>query len=242
MNLHITDFYFPQTEEECIRIQNGLAEKTVLKDAVPPERIKLIAGVDIAYWKDNGGAEYGVCCISVTDRATLREVEQVSAYGKINFPYIHGCLAFRELPLVLSAAEKLKHEPDVFVFDGNGVLHPRKAGLATHASFYLDKPTFGIAKTYYKINGVSFTMPPESAGNFTQIIINGEVLGIALRTRTAVKPVFVSAGNKISLKTAVALTTELVSADSRVPVPTRLADLATHRMRKILQNKLPQNN
>lgn len=231
---------FPKAEAECIQIQKGLAGKINLTDVNPPENIKIIAGVDIAYWKEisNGKSfERGVCCIVVIDRSTKAVLEEVYADGEIKFPYIHGCLAFRELPLVLKAAAKLTHSPDLFVFDGNGVLHPRKAGLAAHAAVYLGAPTFGVAKTYFKVNGVNFTMPEELAGSFTDIEVNGEVLGRALRTRTAVKPVFVSAGNGISLQTACSLAMELTTKESRVPVPTRLADLATHKWREQLQNR-----
>lgn len=147
-----------------------------------------------------------------------------------------GFLAFRELPLILKTAKLLETRPDIYIFDGNGYLHPRHMGIATHASFYLNKPTIGIAKTYLRADKkTDFTEPDKTAGSFTDIVINGEVYGRALRTRTNVKPVFVSVGNYISLDTACKIAMQFTEKDSRIPLPTRYADLETHIARKLLQ-------
>ena len=94
-----------------------------------------------------------VCCVVVIDFNTKQVVEKQYSIGEINFPYISGCLAFRELPLIMQTVVKLKHKPNIFLFDGNGILHSRGVGLATHASFYLEKPTIGIAKKYFNVEG-----------------------------------------------------------------------------------------
>ena len=128
----------------------------------------------------------------------------------------------------------VKTKPDIFIFDGNGYLHPRHMGIATHASFYLDKPTFGVAKSYYRVDKQTDYVEPENeAGSFTDIIIGGEVYGRALRTHRDVRPVFVSVGNHMTLDTVCALALKLTDKDSHVPVPTRLADLETHVQREI---------
>jgi deoxyribonuclease V len=163
---------------------------------------------------------------------TKEIVEKKYVSEKIKVPYIPGCLAFREIPLFLKAYEKVETDVDVLFFDGNGYLHPRHMGLATHAGIVIGKPTIGIAKSYFKINDVDFTMPDLEENSFTDIIISGEVYGRVLRTHEAVKPIFVSIGNKIDLDTATQMASALVTKDSHIPIPTRLADIMTHEVRK----------
>lgn len=220
-----------QNEEEAIKTQEELKQYINLKNHLDCEHLQRVAGVDLAYWKDED-KEYAVCCIVVIDYNTKEVLEKVHAVGQINFPYIAGCLTFRELPLVLDAVNKLSKIPNLYVFDGNGYLHPRHMGIASHASLYLKKPTIGVAKNYYKINNVDFIMPENVEGAYTDIIISDEVYGRVLRTHKDVKPVFVSAGNYIDLDTATEIITTLVQKDSHVPVPTRLADLETHEWRR----------
>ncbi len=223
------------TETELEKIQNELKGKISLEDSFSDAELKTVAGVDLAYWKEQS-TEQAVCCIVVIDRATRRVVEKKHFAGRIDVPYIPGFLAFRELPLVQRAVELLETEPDLFVFDGNGYLHPRHMGIATHASFYLNKPTIGIAKTYFRADKkTDYTEPENEAGSYTDIVIGSEVYGRALRTHKDVKPVFVSVGNNISLDTACRLAMELTGKESHIPIPTRLADLETHIMREALR-------
>ena len=218
-------------EEQLEAIQNELRGQISQQDSFDPDGIRTVAGVDLAYWQEEDG-EHAVCCIVVIDRSTRTVTEKKHFAGKIDFPYIPGFLAFRELPLVRRTAQLLGVQPDLYVFDGNGYLHPRHMGIATHASFYLDKPTMGIAKTYFRVDKMTdYTEPENEAGSSTDIVIGGEVYGRALRTHTGVKPVFVSVGNRISLDTACRLAMELTDRESHIPVPTRLADLETHIMR-----------
>ena len=220
-------------EAEYEAIQNELRKGISLYDSFEVSALKTAAGVDLAYWK-NGDVEYAVCCIVVVDIVTREVIEKKHFSDRIEVPYIPGFLAFRELPLILKTAKLLETKPDTFVFDGNGYLHPRHMGIATHASFYLDKPTFGVAKSYYRVDKQTDYVEPENeAGSFTDIIIGGEVYGRALRTHRDVRPVFVSVGNHMTLDTVCALALKLTDKDSHVPVPTRLADLETHVQREI---------
>lgn len=220
-------------EAEYEAIQNELRKGISLYDSFEVSALKTAAGVDLAYWK-NGDVEYAVCCIVVVDIVTREVIEKKHFSDRIEVPYIPGFLAFRELPLILKTAKLLETKPDIFVFDGNGYLHPRHMGIATHASFYLDKPTFGVAKSYYRVDKQTDYVEPENeAGSFTDIIIGGEVYGRALRTHRDVRPVFVSVGNHMTLDTVCALALKLTDKDSHVPVPTRLADLETHLQREI---------
>ncbi|KSU82096.1 Endonuclease V [Fictibacillus enclensis] len=227
-----------KVEEKLNVIQHQLRKKIHCENNFSLDELKLVAGVDIAYWSDNE-VDYGVCCIQVFDYLTKKVIEEVEYVGKVEFPYISGYLAFRELPLIVKAVQKLKNTPDLYMFDGNGYLHIRNMGIATHASIELGKPTIGVAKTYSKIKNVNFTMPPNSKGTFTDIVVDGEVYGRALRTRVDVKPIFVSCGNWIDLNTATQITMHFVEEDSRLPITIRYADLATHEARKYqkLMNK-----
>ena len=221
--------------QNFIAQQNDLKEHISLQNNFLENQISLVAGVDIAYWHKNN-KEYGACCIQVFDFRSKNLIEQVSYINEITIPYISGFLAFRELPLILEAVKKLKTQPSLYMFDGNGYLHKRHMGIATHASFYLKKPTIGVAKTYYKIENIDYTMPENIAGAFTDIVIDGEVYGRTLRSRKNVKPIFVSSGNWIDLDTATNITMHFIDKDSRLPIPVRYADLATHQARKLHQD------
>ena len=205
-----------EMQEKFLKKQNELRDKIITYDNYDKNSLRLVAGVDLAYWK-KGDNEYAVCCIVVIDIDTHEVIEKKHFSGRIEVPYMPGFLAFRELPLIL------------YIFDGNGYLHPRHMGIATHSSFYLNKPTIGIAKTYFRVDKkTDYTEPDNEAGSFTDIIIDGEVYGRALRTHKDVKPVFISIGNNISLDTACSLALKLTDKESHIPIPTRFADLETH--------------
>ncbi|MDE5946928.1 MAG: endonuclease V [Oscillospiraceae bacterium] len=223
-----------ETEKKFLEIQNSLKDKISLSDNFKKDEIKNIAGVDLAYWKNSDHEEYAVCCIVVIDFKSHKIVEKKQYSGKIECPYISGFLAFRELPLVLKTVEKLETSPDIYMFDGNGYLHPRHMGLASHASFYLNKPSIGVAKSYFRVENTDYIEPDGEAGSFTDIIIKNEVYGRVLRTHSNVRPVFVSVGNNISLDTSSEIVMSLVEKDSHIPLPTRFADLETHEARRLI--------
>lgn len=212
-------------------IQTKLVGKVNIENTSLDKIITSCAGVDLAYWEEDG-IEWGVCSIIVIDYKTRKIIENVTSIGEITVPYIPGYLAFRELPLIIAAAKKLSSIPDVFMFDGNGMLHPRRMGIATHASFFLNKPTIGIAKSYFKMDGVNFKMPENRAGSFEDIIIDNEILGRVLRTHANVKPIFISCGNYIDLSTVTEITLTLINQESRIPIPVRLADLESKILKR----------
>ena len=222
-------------EEKFAEIQNELRQKISLEDSFSADDLKTVAGVDLAYWQE-GDTERAVCCIVVIDAASGEVIEKKQCDGVIDVPYIPGYLAFRELPLVLKTVGLLENEPDLYIFDGNGYLHPRHMGIATHAALVMGRPAMGIAKTYFRVDKkTDYTEPAEDAGSYTDIVIDGEVYGRALRTHKGVKPVFVSAGSGISLDTACNIALRLTSKESHIPIPTRLADLETHTARAALR-------
>ena len=225
-------------QEKFRTVQEDLRSRISCADNFDTDSIKTVAGIDLAYWKDENDNEQAVCCIVIIDYNTHEVIEKKHFGGKIDVPYMPGFLAFRELPLILETVKLLDNIPDIYVFDGNGYLHPRHMGIASHASFYLDRPTFGIAKTYFRADKkTDYTEPSPESGSFTDIVIGGEVYGRALRTHTGVKPVFVSVGNNISLDTACNMAMALTDKESHIPIPTRLADLETHVMRDKLRSQ-----
>ena len=140
----------------------------------------------------------------------------------LDFPYVPGLLSFREAPLTLAACEKLTLTPDLILVDGQGIAHPRRLGLACHLGLFLNMPTIGCAKS--RLCG-SHEMPGVEAGSYAEVIDKGEVIGAALRTRSGVKPVYVSIGHKIDLPAAIHWVLECCRG-YRLPEPTRLAHLA----------------
>ena len=223
-------------QAEFLAVQNQLQNRLDCHDRFPIQQVQTVAGVDLAYW-NRDEKEFAICCIIVIDCVSHEILEKQHSFGEITVPYMPSFLAFRELPLVLETVKKLSIHPDIFMFDGNGYLHPRHMGIASQASFALDTPTIGVAKTYFRADGVTeCPSVPESAGSTADIVIQGEIWGKVLRTHDKVKPVFVSVGNFISLDTATTFTMSLVGKESRIPIPTRIADLETHILRKEYQS------
>ncbi len=220
-------------QEEFLKIQNELKSQITCADSFQMENLKTVAGVDLAYWKQEH-QEFAVCCIVVLDYQTGKMIEKQQFHDEIKVPYMPGFLAFRELPLIMETVKLLQTDPDLYIFDGNGYLHPRHMGSASHAGLLLKKPSVGVAKTYYRVFDTDYTDPGQEAGSYSDIMINGEVYGRVLRTHANVKPVFLSVGTGISLETATKVIQHFVTEESHIPAPTRLADLETHTARKAL--------
>lgn len=205
--------------KRAIEIQEGLRKRIILKQSLKP--LEKIAAVDVAFFDDEAKAV--VCIFNIAD---LRLIETKTVRGKIGFPYVPGLLTFREGPLILKAFEKIKTRPDIVLFDGQGTCHPRHMGIATHLGILLDIPSIGCAKS--SLYGI-YKMPDNTRGSYSFIYDRDTdgVLGIVLRTRTSVKPVFVSCGYKVTLKQAKELILAL-TPKFRIPEPLRWA----HRLAK----------
>lgn len=222
-------------ETQLIEKQKVLLNQISLNNSVDINSLKTVAGVDLAYWKHNE-EEYACACIVVLDYESLEVIEKKYTVGKIEIPYIPGCLAFREFNLVQKTVELLENEIDLYVFDGNGYLHPRHMGLATYAGILLNKASIGVAKTYFKVENVEYTEPANELFSYSDILINNEIYGRVLRTSKNVKPIFLSVGNKIDLETATEIVKHFTNKKSHIPLPTRFADIMTHEVRKSLLN------
>ena len=174
-----------------------------------------MAAADIALQETRGFA--AVIVYSFPD---LVEIERAWSLGELRFPYVPGLLAFRELPLLLKTFAKVKRKPDLILVDGHGWAHPRRAGMACHLGLVLNTPTIGCAKSL--LVG-EYAMPEAARGSTAALRDGRERIGTVLRTRDHVRPVFVSVGHRVSLRTAVKLV--LGCSDGyRIPKPQREAD------------------
>ena len=148
-------------------------------------------------------------------------VTQIGAVP-LAFPYIPGLLSFREAPAILAALAQLERLPDVLIIDGHGIAHPRRFGIACHLGVLLDMPVIGCAKSIL-VGRVA--QLGEAAGSTASLVDKDECVGMALRTRAGVKPVFVTVGNRVNLETAVCFVLSC-GRGYRLPEPTRLAHQA----------------
>ena len=202
-------------------IQLSLAKQVIAEDEVITPR--LIAGIDISAPDAQGVARGAVVVLSYPE---FDIVEVKVAEGKIRFPYVPGLLSFRESPLILAACEKLCSLPDLVLVDGQGIAHPRRFGLASHVGLFLDLPTIGCAKS---ILCGQHRPVGEETGSHAELLDKGELVGAALRTKSGVKPIYVSVGHRISLASALQWVIRCCRGH-RLPEPTRMAHLAAGGM------------
>src|SRR2546421_613319 len=208
---------------EAVELQKSLRERVRL---VPlAKKVRTIAGADISFNKFEPTVYAGIVVLSLP---SLEVVEEVGVVSETKFPYVPGLLSFRESPSVLEAWAKLKTEPDAVMFDGQGIAHPRRVGIASHVGLLIDRPTLGCAKS---VLVGKFEEPDEERGSWSPMIDKGETIGAALRTKTRVQPIYVSPGHLIDLAGAIELTLAS-NGGYRQPEPTRRAHLLVNALRR----------
>jgi len=213
----------------AIALQRELAPQVSReRDSGLAARPRLIAGGDLAFSPDG---EQCIAAVVVWDAEQQRVVEQVIARRPLRFPYIPGLLSFREGPALIAALRRLKTSPEVMLFDGQGLAHPRRLGLASHVGLWLGCPTIGCAKS--RLVGQA-DEPGQRRGTWTALHDGQEVIGAVLRTRDNVRPLYVSIGHRVDLPTAIDLTLACCTR-YRLPEPTRLADRLVAAARKTSQ-------
>ena len=208
---------WPQGRQEGMRLQLDLAPGVNREGR--PHGVRLVAGVDISSPDKEGKARAAAVVLSYPE---LEVVELKVAREMLPFPYIPGLLAFRELPLILSALERLEKEPDLLLADGQGLAHPRRFGIACHLGLWLERPVVGCAKSL--LLGTHGPLG-EARGSWAELRERGEVVGAAVRTRQGVNPIYVSTGHLIGLEAAMEWVLRL-TPHHRLPEPLRLAHLA----------------
>jgi deoxyribonuclease V len=202
---------------EAVALQTQL--RSLVRLCALPSPPRLVAGVDVAYSSFDSDGPLAAAVV-VLDLASLTVVDSATAAGTSSFPYVPGLLAFRELPFIRTALERLSVVPDVIVCDGYGLAHPRRFGLASHLGVLTGIACFGVGKTAF----VGIHAPVDAPrGSSSPLVLDGDVVGAAVRTQAGVKPVYVSPGHLIDLPSAISLTLQLAPS-YRLPETTRQAD------------------
>jgi deoxyribonuclease V len=203
------------TTHEAIAIQKRLRAQVITENTVG--EIRYIAGADISTSKASPKAYAGVVVLSYP---ALQVVEERGIEDEVTFPYVPGLLAFREGPALIKVFEQLTIEPDVIVFDGQGLAHPRGMGIATHMGLVFDKPSIGCAKSL--LFG-RYQEPDQEKGAWADLRDpQGHIIGAVVRSKPKTTPIFVSIGHRLDLPTAIRLLIECARG-VRIPEPTRLA-------------------
>jgi deoxyribonuclease V len=205
------------TPEEAVALQKELRSRIVADRPLDLDSIGLVAGVDVSVKNDRSQA-----AVVVATYPDFRVVETVRAQQPTPFPYIPGLLSFREGPVLEEAFARLNAEPDVFLFDGMGIAHPRRCGIASHLGLWLERPTIGCGKTL--LSG-RYRDLGEEKGSAAPLVHRGETIGVALRTRTGTKPMFISPGHLADIPSAAELALRC-APKYRLPEPIRLAHAA----------------
>lgn len=209
---------WPTTVEEAIAIQQQGRDRVSIEDRW--DKIEWVAGVDVGFEENETTT---VAAVAVLSFPGLERVESAIARHPTTFPYEPGFLSFREIPALLQALNKLEAIPDLIICDGQGIAHPRRFGLACHLGVLLDIPTIGAAKSLFI--GTHAELGTEK-GSWQPLKDGKEVIGAVVRSRTNVKPLYVSPGHRVSLESAIALVLRCTT-EYRLPETTRWADSLT---------------
>ncbi len=208
------------TPAEAMALQAQLAPSVIRKGN--PARVRLVAAADVAFVSAAGAERRAVAraAVVILKYPDLTLVERQVVEEPVPFPYVPGLLSFREIPALARAFEALERHPDLLLVDGQGYAHPRRFGLACHLGLLLDLPTIGCAKS--RLCG-QHEPPGLETGSRAPLVDGDEVIGLVLRTREGVAPVYVSVGHRISLEAAAGWVLRLCRG-RRIPEPLRLAD------------------
>ncbi len=208
------------TPTEAIALQTQLAPRVIRTG--DPGNVRLVAAADIAFVERPRGWQRGLARAAVVlmSYPGLALVEQHVTEVPVAFPYVPGLLSFREIPALALAFQRLAAVPDLVLIDGQGVAHPRRFGLAAHLGLLAGIPTIGCAKS--RLCGEAADPGPKR-GSVTDLVDNGERIGLVVRTKDRVKPLYVSVGHLINLECAAEWVLRL-AATHRLPEPIQLAD------------------
>lgn len=214
-----------RTVEEARAIQEQLLKRVLVRPLQRDPRY--IAAVDAAF---TTGKVIAAACLFTYPGLAL--MDQYVVAREIAFPYVPGYLSFREGPAVMEALDGLARRPGLIMFDGQGIAHPRGIGLASHIGVLRDLPAIGCAKS--RLVG-EFEMPGPRKGSYSPLIYRGQTVGLVLRTRDSVRPLFVSPGHRIDLDGALRITLGC-TAGYRLPEPLRIADMLSKRVKHGLES------
>lgn len=219
---------WPANIQDAKIVQASLTDKVKI---IPLRKSpQFIAGVDAAFTEDK---VIGIACLYKYPEMIL--LAEAFAIMKCLFPYIPGFLSFREGPAIVEAVRKLKIKPDVIIFDGQGIAHPKGLGIASHIGVLLNIPAIGCAKS--RLTG-EYREPGIRKGTSSPLRLKGRTIGAVLRTRDNVKPVFISPGHLVDLKSSIGIVLGCISK-FRIPEPVRRADILSKQMRREITTDSP---
>jgi len=198
-----------------MRLQAELRPRIEREDRLGP--VRTVAGIDLGI-----RGVWARAAIVVLSYPGLALVETSIIEEPVTFPYVPGLLAFREGPAIVAAYQRLRQQPDLLIFDGHGLAHPRRMGLASHLGLVLDRPSIGCAKS--RLCG-EHGVPGDAPGSWSPLVDGNETIGAAVRTRSGARPVYVSTGHRVCLATAISFVLACCRG-FRLPEPTRQAHLA----------------
>lgn len=210
------------TPAQAIAYQHQLRKQIQIKPLTVP--IRVIGGADISFNKFSDIVYAGIVLFSYPD---MKIIGQATVISKTTFPYISGLLAFREVPALLEAWDKLTIKPDLLVLDGQGIAHERRTGIATHFGLIANVPTIGSAKS--RLTG-KYEEPGEQIFAQSPMYDKGELIGIALRSKKKCNPIYISPGNLISMEQSIEVIKNCIRG-YRIPEPTRQAHLLVNKIR-----------
>ena len=211
------------TPRDAMALQQVLRERVITCDLKAEPQT--VAGIDVGL--KSGLARAAVVVFSLPK---LEILEYAIDERPVAYPYVPGLLSFREIPAILGALAQLTIEPDLLMCDAQGYAHPRRLGLASHLGVILDHPSIGCAKS--RLCG-TYEEPARERDSHTWLVDDEEVIGAVVRTRTNVKPVFVSIGHRIRLQGAIQWVLRC-AVRYRLPEPTRWA----HRYASVLRERV----
>jgi deoxyribonuclease V len=214
---------FGLSPAEARALQGELASRVVAGRALDLGGLRYVAGADVSTQGDRAYAT-----VAVLEYPGLAVVEVQGFEAALEFPYVPGLLAFREIPSVAGALRRVETAVDAVILDAQGLAHPRRMGLASHIGLFLGVPTVGCAKS---VLVGKYEEPGLEKGSTSDLVHRGEVVGRVVRTRDGVSPVYVSVGNGLDLESAVELVLACC-ARYRLPEPTRQAHNAANRLRR----------
>ncbi len=210
------------SQTEAMNLQKQFSYEVITTDDFKTP-IKTVGGIDLGYDTKTNTSRAAAVVLSFPE---LELIESSEALMPTAFPYVPSLLSFRETPVAIKALERLENLPDLILCDGQGIAHPRRFGIACHIGLITNIPTIGVAKSILVGNPKNLG---ETRGSTAPLIDYGEEVGVALRTKDKVQPVYVSVGHKISLETAIKYVLDC-APKYRLPETTRLADkLASFR-------------
>ncbi len=220
---------WPQNVSEAVRIQQVLKPRIKIDSTF--DKVELVAAVDTAY-NDKINRLYAAAVTMNIN--TMTDVERAVAEMDAVFEYIPAALSFREGPVILKALSRLQIQPDLVIFAGHGIAHPRSFGMASHLGLLLNIPSIGCAR---KLLSGEFQMPDEEKGSYSQLYVANIHCGYAYRTKNRVKPMFISPGHMCSIDDALDIVKKCLT-EYRMPEPMRLAHLFASKYKQSAEKKM----